>query len=270
MLDSKKGQNGQVLLLVVLIMVVALTAGLSVASRSIIQVKTAKDESDSQRALSAAESGIEKVLESGLGVSNQSLGNNETISSATIQQVQSSQILLNNGNSVSQDDGADIWLSDYPTYQNQWTGTLKIYWGTCSGNCSDPAIEVMVLSGTTDNPIISRYGFDSVTNRRNVNKFSAPNDSAGNVNGQNFNNAAVITIRNPSPGLIARVIPLYANTLIGIAGYADRGEIIPETLPNQGKIITSTGASGQAVRKVSYFQSFESLPSELFYTVFSP
>ena len=50
-----KDQSGQALLIIVLVLVVALTVGLSVSSRSIINLKNTQDQASSQKALSAAD-----------------------------------------------------------------------------------------------------------------------------------------------------------------------------------------------------------------------
>jgi len=67
-------QRGQVLLIVVLVMVIALTVGLSVISRSVTTLRTTKESESSQRAFSAAEAGVAKLLNS----------NNTSISSTTL------------------------------------------------------------------------------------------------------------------------------------------------------------------------------------------
>ena len=54
-----KYQKGQILLLVVLVMTIALTIGLSLATRTITDIRTTTEEENSQRAFSAAEAGIE-------------------------------------------------------------------------------------------------------------------------------------------------------------------------------------------------------------------
>jgi len=58
----KLNQKGQALLIVVLVMVVALTVGLSIASKTIISLRTSTEEANSQKALAAAEAGIEQAL----------------------------------------------------------------------------------------------------------------------------------------------------------------------------------------------------------------
>src|SRR4030042_6419904 len=57
-----KKRRGQVLVLILLIVVVALAVGLSVASRNITNLRTSTQTEHSQRALTAAEGGIEDIL----------------------------------------------------------------------------------------------------------------------------------------------------------------------------------------------------------------
>lgn len=59
--------RGQVALVVVLAMVVLLTIGLSVISRTVTDIRISKETEESTRAFSAAEAGIEEALEQDLG-----------------------------------------------------------------------------------------------------------------------------------------------------------------------------------------------------------
>jgi hypothetical protein len=260
-------------------MIVALTVGLSLASRSITSLRNSTDEAQSQAAFSAAEAGVEQAVKLG-DVSGTSIlsgvslhdKNNSQISNVDISLIDGSQFLLNNGNPVFQDDGTDIWLSphaDDPTqlFQTAWNGTLSVHWGTNSDSCAEPAIEILIISGTRLAPSMKKYAYDSCASRRGVNSFGLPPQSGSFVvdgaNGsQTFNYRAQIVVTN---GLIGRVIPLYKAGIMGIKGAG---------LPIQGKIITSTGTAGttnsQTVRKVSFFQGFDSVPSELFYSLFLP
>lgn len=281
--------SGQALLIVVLVMVIALTVGLSLASRSITSLRSSTEEANSQAAFSAAEAGVEQAVKlgdvtgtsilSGVSLNDK---NNSTISNVDIQTVSGDQFLLNNGNPIFQDDGTDIWLSphvDTPSklFNTSWNGTLMVHWGTSndSSGCSDPAMEILVISGASrTSPAMKKYAFDACAARRSVNSFCAigaaspcPPSASGafTVNGINgtgtFNYRASITITN---GFIARVIPLYKAGSIGVIGGG---------LPPQGKIITSTGTAGQTnaltVRKVSFFVGYDSVPSEIFYSLFS-
>lgn len=265
-----KNEKGQVLLITILTMVVVLTIGLSVVSRSIVQIKTAKDEADSQKAFSAAEAGIEQVLKSGNTISNQSLGNNSSISNVSINAVQTSKFLLNNGAQVSQDEGADVWLSTYPTYANPWTGRVRLYWGTAAG-CSESAIEAIVISLQAGVYTMTHYAFDPCATRSTSsggNNFSQPAaNSSGTIAGVALNYSFPMDVTN---AVLIRVIPLYNSTIVGVAGFTNNTETVTQALPSQGQIITATGTSGNTQRAISYFQGYSQVPSELFYSLFSP
>jgi Tfp pilus assembly protein PilX len=59
-------QSGQIGVIILLLMVVMLTIGISFLSRSTRELRVATQESESSRVLSAAESGIESALNSNL------------------------------------------------------------------------------------------------------------------------------------------------------------------------------------------------------------
>jgi len=282
--DFRVSESGQALLIVVLVMVIALTVGLSLASRSITNLRNSTDEANSQSAFAAAEAGVEQAVKlgetTGLAVlSGVDLHdkNQSQISNVDIVTISGEEFLLNNGNPVFRDDGQDVWLSkhtDDPAqlFQTSLTTTLYVYWGTSSDPlyCEDPAMEILVISGTRTAPSMTKYVYDPCASRRGVNHFDPPPQSGSFPVGMSgtisFNHKAQLL---PSSaivnGLLVRVIPLYKSGSIGIKGAG---------LPIQGKIITSTGTAGssntQTVRKISFFQGYESLPSEFFFSLFTP
>lgn len=267
-----KKQNGQALLIVVLVMVVALTVGLSIATKSITNFRSSTDLASSQKALSAAEAGIEQAIKSNLSISNPSFTGDSSYNT-TLSQVSGTTFLLNGGNPVSQDSGIDLWLSDYSTdsaklYQNNlYNGNFTLYWGNNSGDCNNAALEVVVISGTRASPVLTRYAYDPCLSRRSTNNFSFTSVSRSNVAGMDFyyKTTDVISVTN---GLIARVIPLYTNSPIAVIGVPQA----PTTgFPTQGSVITSVGASGNTQRRVNVFQGYPELPSEYYlYNLFSP
>lgn len=263
---SHNDEHGQVLLVVVLVMVVALTVGLSLASRSIIHLKTSTEGVESQKAFSAAEAGIEQVLQSNADITSpQNLGNNAFIQNAKVTQLgNASSFLMNNGETVHQDDGGDIWLTAYDPnpnnlYQSPKNWNLNIYWGTQTG-CSDAALEIIVLAGTKSNPTIDHRAFDACPGRQSSNNFSIPASGSYTISGQAFKYQAVLPITS---GLFVRVVPLYTDTKIGVQ------DTLGNTFPTQGQIVTAVGTAGTTQRKVSLFQAYESTPTEFFYTLFS-
>jgi hypothetical protein len=251
------------------VITVVLTVSLSLFTRSIVNIKLTSEEDQSQKALSAAEAGIEQTIIADSAIPN------GTFSSASFstakRQLSGTAFLLNNGKLVFKDTGADIWLSEYSTntsllYGNPWGGTFTVYWGTGSDTCSSSesintmaAIELIVLTGAKNSPSSTRSVYDPCTARRAGNNFSSPL-SGGTVGGKSFAYSAQVTVP-AGAGLIARVIPLYANSYFGVQSNP--------ALPTQGTVIESTGTVGEVKRKISVLQENPMLPSELFtYTLF--
>lgn len=255
-------ESGQVLLAVILVAVVALTIGLSLISRSITNVRVAAQSEESQRAFQAAEAGVERALESirtnpTPPASIEDSFANSSQYSTTVQTVSGREILLNGGHALDQDIGSDVWLSVYPNYASPTTDTLTIYFADpsqsqCSGSgeAITPALEIQVLSGSTTSPSMQKYVVDPCT--RIV---GAVNASAGStVQGQEYRYSYALPVTD---ALIARVIPIYNKSEVAISTAA-------VALPSQGSVVTSTGSSGESVRKVVVFQSHPQVPVEIF------
>ncbi len=286
-------EKGQTLLIVVLVMVVSLTIGLSVASRSITNLRTTTEEENSQRAFSAAEAGIEQVLKKNTEITELPLGNNTSIKKAKPTDIGGSEFLLNSGNLVSKDDGADVWFVAHNSdgtlnYTSGWQqlagdAKLTVYWGSSADVCDrDVAkntmagIEIIVISGSNGNPVTTRYAVDPCANRRSSNAFSTE-DETGLYNvpqsppNKTFRYRKTIDIRNTSKGIVVRIVPLYAASPIGVKGCSFNSSQSCNEFPSQGKRIESTGTSGGTDRKVTFLRGYPKLPSEFFgYILFSP
>ena len=256
---SSQYQRGQVLLIVILSMVVTLTVGLSVISHTITTLRTTKESESSQRAFSAAEAGVEKLLNStNNSLPNTTLSNGSSFS-GSVSTVSGSFIPVNNLSPVFQDDGADVWLSTYPTYTSPFNGTVKVYWSTSGNDCQAAAIEVLTITGTKANPVITHTLVDACDARRASNH-AVSEQAGGTVNGTTFLRSYSIPVTN---GLLMRVIPLYTSTVIGVSG-------IGANLPAQGQNIVSTGTAGGTSRKITVFKGYPRLPMEFFsYVLFS-
>lgn len=271
-INSGNSEKGQILLIVVLASVISLTVGLAAVSRSITNTRISTEEANSQKALAAAEAGVEEQinkarLAAGGSVtrSEQNLNNNSNFL-ATARPISGQYFEVNAGESVPQDDGADIWIANYNNLASPRNTNLTVWWIAEGGDCNDhAAIEVAVIEGgSTTNPTMNRYAYDACGGRRGNNNFDSgvaatpPSQisSFGNYNRR----TAVIPI---SGGFIARVIPLYADARIAVQSTT--------SLPPQGYEIESTGESGSTVRKVTVFQGFPKVPIEFFpYNLFVP
>ena len=276
-------EKGQTLLIVVLVMVVSLTVGLAAVSRSITSLRTSTEEASSQAAFSAAEAGVERVLKTGIDIANQLLGN-ALIKEARVTSISGTEFLVNNGSLIPKDDGVDVWLIEHNSdgtlnYSSGWqtipmAAKLTIYWGSSSDTCSNAALEIIAISGSSTAPISTRYALDPCGSRRNTNYFAAPDSGNYPAQGKNFYYREMINIPSSSKGLMVRIIPLYFNTPIAIKGCHKNfppDDSRCNALPAQGSIITSTGESGSTQRKITLFQGYPRVPLEFFqYVLFSP
>lgn len=280
-------EEGQALLVVALVMVVVLTVGLALVSRSITNQRLTTEEDNSQRAFSAAEAGVEQALKSGASIgSSIDLDNRSAIRSVTVTAVDGTQILLKGDSVIDKDEGAQIWLAPYPSLSPAWTGTfMTVYWGSGSDVCSPSdaspssggnsmaAIEIIVMTGTKANPVTKRYPIDPCSVRQSANKFDAPDYIGNNPGIAGFYYRKTIPV---SSGLIASVIPLYADTKVAVKPCDGSGNNCV-ALPSQGNQIDSTGTAGGTsdagatiARKITVYQGYPSIPSELLhYILFS-
>lgn len=269
-----RAQKGQVLLLVVLTMVVALTVGLSIASRIVTELKISKQNEESQRAFQAAEAGIQETLKSGEVTTPVGLGNNAKFSTTIdSSSTEGTEININTGIEVDQDGGADVWLSDYDssnpanTFNDPRSSTVTIQWGDsatqtqCSGTGINikPALEIVILKGPDKNdPSIEKYVYEAngcnPASRLTGASPSSPG-SAGFVSSVSISYA---------DAFVMKAIPIYNSAKIRLTSTAG------DDFPPQGKVVISKGTSGETARQIRYYTSLPQLPIEVFpYSIIS-
>ncbi len=274
-----KKQRGQVLLLVVLTMVVALTVGLSIASRVVTELKISKQNEESQRAFQAAEAGIQQTLKQGSNISSRDLDNNAELSTIIDNSTtQGLAIDVNTGIPVDQDTGADVWLSVYnPDITASFTSPMDasgagvdIYWGSSTqtnctvppGDTIVPALEVAILQGPTNFPTIKKYLFEDpgCGNSRIPVGYDAATPGSFLRGTETYSYKANIKFTS---GLVMKVIPIFNSTII-------RVESLTTPFPNQGSVVTAKGKSGETARQIRYYTSLPQLPIEVFpYSIIS-
>ncbi len=269
---QKAHEKGQILLIVVLVMVIVLTVALSLSARSITNLRTTQEEENSERAFSAAEAGIEQSGTSNIESSGSFL--NRTAYQTKITTLSGIEMLLNDGIVIIKDEAMDVWLTDYPNYSTSWNGDVTVYWGQSSDSCglseasnTMAALEIIVISGAVNSPVITHYPVDPCSSRASRNRFESIAPGGGIVSGKSFSYKKTITI---SSGKLMRVIPIYASTPLGVKG-CNSANTNCLALPSQGRMIESTGAADNIKRKIVTFQSFPKLPVEIFpFVLFSP
>lgn len=264
----KDNNKGQIALIVLTVMAMVLTLGLTLSERVITDLEVSQEEEKSAQAFSAAESGVEealRILDQGGSVDD--LDTTQIASDLGVSEVsvQSSSVggstefvyplLVDPGNSIV------IWLREHDADGN--IDLANGYAGASIDVCwqAGAAIEVISFYEQSGSYDISRFAFDSDNGRTGENNFDYAD--GGGCSGL----AVSDTINLTGTPLFLVIKPFYQGTEIGVDGSS-----IP--LPVQGYEVVSTGEverSEEEVisRRVKVYQSWNS-PSEYFYhSVFS-
>lgn len=280
-------QKGQIILVLILVMTVALAIGISVVQRSLSDISTASKVEQSSRAFSAAEAGIEKALKVDSAITTQQTLDNNSL----IQGVDRKAIPLT-GQALeypplSKEETAHVWLANPDTLAQSYSAsTLDVYWGSSQSSGREvPALEVRVIWGNSSAGYQAQsFYIDPVsgTEGQASNNFLSPSQYSGGctsippintslsvdntTNDRLFKCKVTLSIPNvPSiPAILLRARFLYNSTSQPFAVKPTSG-----SLPEQGRLFTSTGVSGQTQRKVQLFQINKVVPPYFDYAIFS-
>ena len=268
-------EAGQVLLIVMLVVIVGLAVGLPLATRIITGVRTSTEEAESQKALAAAEAGIEKTIQGNVPVSGNTItvldseGKTNSKYKTTVTQTSGSTFPINGGNIIPKDEGADVWIVSHdannnPVYSEAKSiSFLNLYWGSGAEDCSTSttapaAIEVIVVSRNSASDIRSyRYTYDSCNRGNNFKMADTGSYSLPGITGT-FNHRT--SPQNDLAGginniVFMRAIPIYKDAVIAVSA-CDFGGNNCTSLSTQGYAISSIGTSGQANRKLTVFKGW--------------
>lgn len=273
-------------------MAAIITVGASIVSRSVTDVSISSREVESQRAFSAAEAGVEKALLNPAPILSQNLDSSGTSFNASVSNFAESSTSFVYPSEILNGDVAPVWFVSHDANNNDnlscnglpcFTGSgIRICWGKPGSNSNQsdtPAIEMSLFysktPGDSTTATVVRAAVDPNSSRRMSNSFSAPDNGNCTISGQdfgfqkrfNFNGLgvppAVFTTTN---GLqFARVKLLYNSVTQPVAFEVTGGQ-----LPSQGRQIDSSGASGQATRKVQVFTVFPDIPPVFDSAIFTP
>lgn len=268
-----KKQDGQILLIVVMLFALSLTIVMSVSFKSITESQITKLEEESQRALAAAEAGVEAALKSSeTGVKSFSelgIPSLEGIQAGSVT-IASVQLTTFTTPIVVADDTYTFYMADYDTetgvFGSSYGGAqLSIYYGQQNGDCSQTALELTFISGAS--PYTTTRYLADIGSLVSV---ASSSDKVGVSLG-----SAETTIDPTVPfwcGISAISRPTNAKLLlIRVIGKGTRiGFKGSENLKLQGKTITSEAQStGGVKKKIYFFQSYSQIPASLYTTIFN-
>lgn len=274
--------KGQALLVTLLIMAVALTIGLSVASRSITDIRISQQTEEAARAFSAAEAGIEEAL---VAESDVSGGFEETgaIYQAETTPLGEGEIEFAFPGDYQTDEIQTLWLADHETMAQVYNGDgLRVAWGKpgLPIDQNSPALEASIYykDGTTYK--VGRFALDPYPSRSPDPSFCNPGEGGSQCQGisnfltagetvdeKNFQYGATLDIssfNNPQILLFARLRLLYSSEPQVLGAKA-----VGSSFPSQGVSIASTGQAGTATRKVEVTRLWPAPMSTLDFVLYS-
>ncbi|MBU1110132.1 hypothetical protein KKB83_00745 [Patescibacteria group bacterium] len=264
-------RKGQVVVWIVLISVVGLTLGLSIASRSLSNIQQASELEETNRAFSAAEAGIEEAL-----YALESTG----AASSVLIPVSLSEAGSEYSYIVSEGGGGNELILAAPLTKDNvvqvncsgMSGNLTVYWvkdGTSQDQDGNRASLLLTFISQESVPasdyevIREAYNpFEEHTSRGNG--FLQASSITETVGGIDFREkTASILLPGAGTDQILRIQAFYNGVPNTIALKAD------SSFPSQYHTITSTGSAGDVERTVQVTRSNPSLPAFFDYTLFN-
>ena len=249
--------KGQVLLIAVMLLATVITVVMTIAFNSTTETQVIKLEEDSQKALAAAEAGIDAVIKQSVNSSVQinSLGQFNTQGITGEAQVTTVSKPTFISPLLQKDEQYTFYLSDYPTFANppQPGDLLNLFFVSEVGQC--PSIEILVVTNTYTQ---ERYAFNTCAST--ITNASTATNSTTEIENISFQWKTQLSVTDG----IVMFIKVYGDkTKLGFKFEPGR------PLPSQGKLIESEArTTSGVVKRVQLFQSFPQIPSNFFMTSF--
>jgi hypothetical protein len=280
--------QGQIMIIILLVMVVSLTIGLSFASRQLTNIRLTSQTEQSQKAFSAAEAGIEDALRRDLWELTTTGPANIPLTSIGNAQYQVNIVRTDFTGTNEFVSESSIRRDDVTQVITKGLGgkELEIYWGPGSddnansgvGSCGSPPPQVKCVASLEIVEVYKDIASVWKINRYTYNPLNNPHPSAG-INGFGFTPTVCTSPNCTFGGLVftetsgkiildvgtelVRIKPIYYSSIIGVKS------TLPDYLPVQSVTISSTGSIGGISRKIEVTRSFDILPSVFDFAVYS-
>lgn len=256
LLRTKKYQQGQVGIIILLIVVVMSTIGISVASRSSTDVSLSKSTEDSNRAFDAAESGAEKALSDSSALD----ASNSTPVSGSINSIQNVSIdytvskLTSLVTVVDEGFSASIDVRGAPAAG----GSLDINWAKeTSCVTANPASLIVTVYSTQGTSPAYRKIYSGACTKTPSDGFTIAAAGSGGY----FRH---VTVALTNTDQLVRIRPVYNQTSLKVAS-------VGWTLPVQQFQVTSTAQStlNKETKALQVDRSLPAAPSLFDFTLFA-
>lgn len=200
-MNARSGQIGIILLLVSVVM---LTIGISVASRSTSDISISTSSEIANRAFDAAESGVEQAL-AALATSP------ETAPATTTTTINGSSVTTTITQSTILETSAD---QGYVVGVNVTgsSGNIQIEWAKEAAGAQRASLAISVFNATNTN--LRRFYYAPQANTHATDGFT----NSGNNNGANGGYSSIVTIPLAAGDQLVRIRPVYASTDVRVSG----------------------------------------------------
>lgn len=276
----KNPKSGQVLLITIMLLATALTVVLAISFKSTTETQTTKLQEESQKALAAAEAGIEKALKEGasntlnLNANDLGQGVSAKVTSSAIADVE------HTSRSLNKDEQYTLYLGSAAGDPPDFTNLTPAYSGRLNICFNQGSLEITIMN---KNKSITRFGINSKDpdpldgNDLIPNALTAVKPSTTTLGGTDcpagttFTSVYPVDIDGSANGgilLLARVITRNGSlsTPLGFKVPIGSGDLV---LPIQGKTLVSTATTQTGATKiVKLFQSYPQIPTDFFVTSF--
>jgi len=260
---KNKNERGQVLLLTMMLVATVLTVFLSMSFKSTTETQVTRLEEESQKALAAAEAGIEAALKSDTTVTIGEEGGALSSLSGYSGSALCSETYDKNyfvSPLVQKDEQYTFFLGDYPGFADSYDQGLTLYYGT-ENSCDEVSLELTIIYDA-DNKIKHYVSDSGNLFTSNVNEVFG-SATGGTIENIKFNcNTTTFNLAG-FPGAKLLVVRVFNNpTKLGFQG------TVGSSFNPQGKICYSSATSSTVTKKVTLFQSYPQIPAEFFVTSF--
>lgn len=286
----QKNQQGQALMIVILALAAVASVVLTISTRTTTDVSVTTNVEDAQRAFTAAEAGVEKILlEQSTSIGSpiqQNVGDAGATFTATANSIPQNNQEYAYPFDLRSGDVSTLWfMSHDQSYQLSCSGLpcytgsrIQICWGNPGSSATNAgALEITVYrQGSGNQTLASRMTVDPDSNRRSSNSFGANDGSScPSIEGQGYafsktvNFATDLGIGNYGTAGVLKMmrIRILYNTEPQVMGFRTQGT---GSLPTQGVRVDSLGSAGTTSRRLEAYSLYPIIPSMFDAALFSP
>lgn len=259
--------KGQIVLITILILSIAMTIALSLIARMNIDVTMTNDLSDSVKAFAAAEAGVEQSLKSGSSIDATTLTGTDTTYQTEIAILGGAASVFELPKITSDGMTETVWFvphNDDGTLDEATPFTEAGFDLCWSNDTPSPAVAVTALYKRGSNYYVAKGAYDADAARVGTNHFTFVNPAdtgcdLSTVYRKTVNFAIDFSMLPSDTILMLRLRAVYNKTKFYVKTV--------NGLPQQGKRIDSTGSTaGGIARKITVYQLYAA-PGSLFDSV---